>query len=133
MPKIGICVKNLTSGGAEKQAVMLANALAPRHHVAFIILNGEKVHEKYIDMLVPGISIVKFVGERKERLAQYRQYIRTAAPDLIFSYLTAANYYKPRLCDTCGDRHPQFKTASYKAHRRRDIEPVGRRGISQQL
>lgn len=96
MPKIGICVKNLTSGGAEKQAVMLANALVPRHDVAFIILNGEKVHEKYIDMLEPQVKIIKFDGEKKERLAQYRQYIRTAAPDLIFSYLTAANYYSVR-------------------------------------
>ena len=44
MPQIGICVKNLTSGGAEKQAVLLANTLVPEHSVAFIIVNGEKVH-----------------------------------------------------------------------------------------
>ena len=49
MPRIGICVKNLTSGGAEKQAVLLANTLVPEHSVAFIIVNGEKVHEKYLN------------------------------------------------------------------------------------
>ncbi|MDE6346799.1 MAG: glycosyltransferase family 4 protein [Muribaculaceae bacterium] len=93
MPKIGICVKNLTSGGAEKQAVLLANSLAPCHQVAFIILNGGKVHQKYIEMLSPEVNIVKFGGGRRERIAQYRRYVKTTSPDLIFSYLTAANFY----------------------------------------
>lgn len=96
MPKIGICVKNLTSGGAEKQAVMLANVLAERHQVSFIILNGEKIHSKYLDMLSPVVQIVKFEGNRKERLKQYRQWVLEETPDLIFSYLTAANYYSVR-------------------------------------
>lgn len=96
MPKIGICVKNLTSGGAEKQAVMLANALAECHQVSFIILNGEKIHRKYLDMLSPGVEIVKFEGERKERLKQYRRWVLDEKPALIFSYLTAANYYSVR-------------------------------------
>ncbi|MDD6890011.1 MAG: glycosyltransferase [Bacteroidales bacterium] len=96
MPKIGICVKNLTSGGAEKQAVMLANVLAERHQVSFIILNGEKIHSKYLDMLSPVVQIVKFDGDKKERLKQYRQWVLEETPDLIFSYLTAANYYSVR-------------------------------------
>lgn len=96
MPKIGICVKNLTSGGAEKQAVMLANVLAERHQVSFIILNGEKIHRKYLDMLSPVVQIVKFDGDKKERLKQYRQWVLEETPDLIFSYLTAANYYSVR-------------------------------------
>lgn len=96
MPKIGICVKNLTSGGAEKQAVMLANALVTSHQVAFIILNGEKVHDKYLEMLLPEVSIIKFEGGRRDRLKQYRSYVKRSAPDLIFSYLTAANYYSVR-------------------------------------
>lgn len=93
MSKIGICVKNLTSGGAEKQAVMLANVLVPFHQVDFIILNGEKVHKKYFDMLRKEVNVVKFAGDRSDRIAHYREYVKTSAPDIIFSYLTAANYY----------------------------------------
>lgn len=93
MAKIGICVKNLTSGGAEKQAVLLANALVASHDVDFIILNGGKIHDKYVDMLDSRVRLVKFTGERKERLTRYRDYVREEAPALIFSYLTAANYY----------------------------------------
>lgn len=93
MAKIGVCVKNLTSGGAEKQAVLLANVMSSYHDVDFIILNSEKVHVKYLDMLLPAVRLVKFSGDIKDRYSQYKEYIRTSAPDLIFSYLTAANYY----------------------------------------
>ncbi|MBD5235256.1 MAG: glycosyltransferase [Barnesiella sp.] len=96
MSKIGICVKNLTSGGAEKQAILLANALVARHDVTFIILNADKVSDKYFDMLLPQVKVEKYSGDRKQRLEQYRRYVRTAAPDIIFSYLTAANYYTVR-------------------------------------
>ncbi|MDE6317410.1 MAG: glycosyltransferase [Muribaculaceae bacterium] len=98
MSKIGICVKNLTSGGAEKQAILLANALVARHDVTFIILNADKVSDKYLDMLLPEVKVEKYAGSRKQRLAQYREYVTTAAPDIIFSYLTAANYYTVMAC-----------------------------------
>ena len=48
---IAVFVKNLTSGGAEKQAVLLAKALAGDYEVHFIILNGDKLHQKYLDLL----------------------------------------------------------------------------------
>lgn len=100
MPKIGICVKNLTSGGAEKQAVMLANTLASEHSVAFIIINGEKVHEKYFKMLSSAVKVVRFEGSRRTRCKMYHEYVKAEAPDIIFSYLTAANYYS--LCAARG-------------------------------
>ena len=39
-------VKNLTSGGAEKQAVLLAKALAGEYNMHYVIFNGSKVHQK---------------------------------------------------------------------------------------
>lgn len=96
MPQIGICVKNLTSGGAEKQAVLLANTLVPEHSVAFIIVNGEKVHEKYLKMLSPEVKVVRFEGSRRTRCKLYHEYVKAEALDIIFSYLTAANYYSMR-------------------------------------
>lgn len=96
MPQIGICVKNLTSGGAEKQAVLLANTLVPEHSVAFIIVNGEKVHEKYLKMLSPKVKVVRFEGSRRTRSKLYHDYVKAGSLDIIFSYLTAANYYSMR-------------------------------------
>lgn len=93
-------MKNLTSGGAEKQAVMLANTLASEHRVAFIIINGEKVHEKYLAMLQPAIKVVRFEGTRRKRCKMYHEYLKAEALDIIFSYLTAANYYS--LCAARG-------------------------------
>ena len=45
---IAVFVKNLTSGGAEKQAVLLAKALAGDYEIHYVIFNGRKVHEKYL-------------------------------------------------------------------------------------
>ena len=44
MKHISIFVKNLTSGGAEKQSVLLAKALVGHYDVHYIIFNGDKVH-----------------------------------------------------------------------------------------
>ena len=48
---IAVFVKNLTSGGAEKQAVLLAKALAGDYEMHYIIFNELKVHQKYLDLL----------------------------------------------------------------------------------
>ena len=48
---IAVFVKNLTSGGAEKQAVLLAKVLQYDYDMHFVIFNGDKMHRKYLDML----------------------------------------------------------------------------------
>lgn len=45
MENIAIFVKNLTSGGAEKQSVLLAKALSGYYQIHYIIFNGNKIHK----------------------------------------------------------------------------------------
>jgi len=47
---IAVFVKNLTSGGAEKQAVLLAKVLSTDHDVHFVVFNAAKTHQKYLDI-----------------------------------------------------------------------------------
>lgn len=93
--RIAVFVKNLTSGGAEKQAVLLAKAMADCHDVHYIIFNGDKVHQKYMDMLHEDkrISIASFVGGHLKRFHAFQKYLRIHNIDFVFSYLTAANLY----------------------------------------
>lgn len=92
---IAVFVKNLTSGGAEKQSVLLAKALTERYNVHYIILNGKHIHQKYLDMLnVDGyIQVVTFQGCLFNRFLQFVKYIRNNHINYIFSYLTAANMF----------------------------------------
>lgn len=93
--KIAVFVKNLTSGGAEKQAVLLAKALAGDYEMHYIIFNGEKVHQKYLDMLHADerVHVVSFRGGHVSRFRQFVSYLKGNKIEIVFSYLTAANLY----------------------------------------
>ena len=92
---IAVFVKNLTSGGAEKQAVLLAKALAGDYEMHYIIFNGRKVHKKSLDILNEDlrVHVVYFQGGHLNRFRQFVSYLKANHIGLIFSYLTAANLY----------------------------------------
>ena len=92
---IAVFVKNLTSGGAEKQAVLLAKALVDDYDVHFIILNGDKLHQKYLDLLreEERVKVVMFKGGHLKRFYSFVKYLKMNHVEAIFSYLTAANAY----------------------------------------
>lgn len=95
MKSIAIFVKNLTSGGAEKQSVLLAKALSCDYDVHYIIFNGEKIHQKYLDLLKQDtrIHVKYFVGNHGQRFKYFIEYLQENKIKVIFSYLTAANLY----------------------------------------
>lgn len=95
MKNIAVFVKNLTSGGAEKQSVLLAKALTEDFQIHYIIFNGGKIHQKYMSMLQEDnrIKVVAFTGSHFKRYKNFLQYIKKNHIKAIFSYLTAANTY----------------------------------------
>lgn len=96
IPKsIAVFVKNLTSGGAEKQAVLLSKVLSTDYDVHFVVFNAAKTHQKYLDMIyeAPKVHLALFNGGHLSRFRQLFSYIKENNIELIFSYLTAANLY----------------------------------------
>lgn len=90
---IAVFVKNLTSGGAEKQSVILAKALSHTYHVHYIVFNKKKVHKKYLDALMAdgSITVEAFSGNVLSRYMAFVDYLRNNRISAVFSYLTAAN------------------------------------------
>ena len=90
---IAIFVKNLTSGGAEKQSVLLAKELSKFYNVHYLIFNREKIHEKYINSLKETNSIIikSFEGFWIKRFVELVKYQKTNEISFVFSYLTGAN------------------------------------------
>lgn len=90
---IAVFVKNLTSGGAEKQSVLLAKAMSGTYRVHYIIFNAKQVHKKYLDMLQGDkrISVRAFSGSLLSRYNSFINYLKENHISDVFSYLTAAN------------------------------------------
>lgn len=95
MKSVAVFVKNLTSGGAEKQAVLLAKSLSKSYKTYFVIFNEEKIHKKYLDLLLSDerISVISFQGSHLKRFCAFVNFLKEKTVDIIFSYLTAANFY----------------------------------------
>ena len=115
MKRIAIVIKNLTRGGAEKQSILLARALANEYEVHYVILNGHKVNDNYMALLHSDYRIVvhSFTGNLIRRIKQFHSCIRELAPYAIFSYLTMANLlaaYMGRLCG-CGRIYTGIRNA----------------------
>lgn len=104
MKKIAIVLKNLTRGGAEKQSILLARALADAYEIHYVILNGHKVDESYLESLRSDNRIVVhfFTGNLIHRIKQFYCCIRELSPYAIFSYLTMANVVAASIGRLCG-------------------------------
>lgn len=104
MKKIVIVIKNLTRGGAEKQSMLLARALANEYEVHYVVLNGHKVNDNYMAILHSDNRIVvhSFTGNLVHRIKQFHSCIRKLAPYAIFSYLTMANLTAASIGRLCG-------------------------------
>lgn len=75
--------------------MLLAKALSDCYETHYIIFNGEKVHQKYMDMLKEDskIHIQYFKGGHGARYNEFVKYLEHNNIKAIFSYLTAANFY----------------------------------------
>src|SRR5574344_2652411 len=95
MKNIVVFVKNLTSGGAEKQSILLAKVLSNDYNVHYIVFNGDKLHQKYLEILQQEelINICVLSGCYFSRFYKFLIYLKINKIDAIFSYLTAANAY----------------------------------------
>lgn len=92
MGRIAILVKTLTSGGAEKQATLLAKALARDFESHIIVLDGTAIDDRYYKMLDgSGVVIHAIRGGKAASFRAVVSLFRENRYSVVFSYLTAAN------------------------------------------
>lgn len=92
MGRIAILVKTLTSGGAEKQATLLAKALSRDFDSHIIVLDGTAIDERYYKMLEgTGVIIHAIRGGKAASFRAVVSLFRKNRYNVVFSYLTAAN------------------------------------------
>lgn len=91
--KVGIVVKNLTVGGAEKQAVLMANLLSESETVYFIVFNRYDQGLELLEALSGKVIPVILEGNCFTKLKKTRSLIKEKKIDFLFAFLTGANFF----------------------------------------
>ena len=92
---MNICIftNTLLSGGAEKQAVLLAKVLNEKYNIFLVIYYGEKVEHKYLEIVKNNhIKTIYLYGNHLKRIFNLYKFLRREKIDIIFSYLLTTNF-----------------------------------------
>jgi len=92
--KICVLIRTLNSGGAEKQSVLLSNALNADYEVHLVVQHGNEVEVKHIEFLQKNkIHFVLLKGGLFKRLNTFYHFLKESDINIIFSYLTSDNFW----------------------------------------
>ena len=89
MKKVSILVSTIDSGGAEKQAVLLATLLSKHTDVNLIILYGDHTeYKRNVDMLVKSsVKIHRLNGNILSKAVRIRNILKESHTDILLNYL----------------------------------------------
>jgi len=93
MKNICIFTNTLFSGGAEKQAVLLAKALNPKYQVWLVVYYGEQVEQKFLDIIEENNIVVVYLrGTHLMKISSFYRFLKREKILVIFSYLLTTNF-----------------------------------------
>ena len=94
MKKVSILVSTIDSGGAEKQAVLLAIQLSKHTDVNLIVLNGG--HTEYkgnVDLLAESsVKVHRLNGSMLLKTIRIRELLKESHTDVLLNYLTMPDF-----------------------------------------
>lgn len=104
MKKVAILVSTIDSGGAEKQAVLLATQLSKRIEVDLIVLYGNHTEYKHnVDLLYrSSVRVHKLSGNILAKVMSLSTILRDAKTDVLLNYLTMPNLVGSLVGRMCG-------------------------------
>lgn len=94
MKVVSILVSTIDSGGAEKQAVMLASLLSKHTNVNLIVLYGNHTEYKHnLDILADStVKVHKLLGNLLSKAWHLRSILRFTKTDVLLNYLTLPDF-----------------------------------------
>jgi glycosyltransferase involved in cell wall biosynthesis len=94
MPNICVFIQSLLSGGAEKQAVLLAETLSGSNDVLLVVWKGNCTEDKFIDYIEKNnIRTIYLRGNIINRLIKLVFLFIHEKIDIVFSFLASNNLY----------------------------------------
>ena len=93
MKNIVIFTNTLKSGGAEKQAILLAKALQNNYIIWLVVYYGDQYNQRYIDYLNNNnINTIYLYGHHLKKIIFFYNFLKKQKIDIIFSYLVTTNF-----------------------------------------
>ncbi len=89
---VGILIRSLTKGGAEKQALLLAKILTNKYNTLMIVLYGEKlnpIYRKFIE--TERIECIILEGSLLDKVIRLWRLLREKNISVLFTYLATDN------------------------------------------
>lgn len=106
MKRVSILLSTIDSGGAEKQAVLLASQLSKHTEVNLIVLYGN--HSEYkrnVDLLAEStVKVHKLIGNMLSKLRCIKSIIKESETEVLLNYLTMPNFVGSLVGRMCGIR-----------------------------
>lgn len=104
MDNIAIFVSTLGSGGAEKQAALLASVLSKHYNVHFVALYGDKESSDFVMSILKksGVKVYPLVGSQSRKFKEYAAILKSNNVVCAFNYLTKCDFWGAIIAKLCG-------------------------------
>lgn len=104
MDSIAIFVSTLGSGGAEKQAALLASVLSKHYCVHFVALYGDSETSNFVMSILKksGVKVYPLNGDLRKKLKEYANILEENNVFCSFNYLTKCDFWGAIIAKRCG-------------------------------
>lgn len=104
MDNIAIFVSTLGSGGAEKQAALLASVLSKHYNVHFVALYGDTETSDFVMSILnkSGVKVYPLVGNQRKKFKEYATILKSNNVICSFNYLTKCDFWGAIIAKRCG-------------------------------
>ena len=104
MDNIAIFVSTLGSGGAEKQAALLASVLSKHCNVHFVALYGDSETSDFVVSILKKseVNVYPLVGSQSKKFKEYASILRSNNVVCSFNYLTKCDFWGAIIAKRCG-------------------------------
>lgn len=104
MDNIAIFVSTLGSGGAEKQAALLASVLSKHYNVHFVALYGDSETSDFVVSILKKseVNVYPLVGSQSKKFKEYASILRSNNVVCSFNYLTKCDFWGAIIAKRCG-------------------------------
>ena len=104
MKNIAIFVSTLGSGGAEKQAALLAQILTKRYKIHFVVLYGDVEASKLVTsiLLKAKVNVYPLIGSERGKFKKYVKILKENNVFCAFNYLTKCDFWGSIIEKHCG-------------------------------
>ena len=104
MDNIAIFVSTLGSGGAEKQAALLASVLSRHYNVHFVALYGDTETSDFVMSILnrSEVKVYPLVGSQSKKFKEYASILKSNNVVCSFNYLTKCDFWGSIIAKRCG-------------------------------